>query len=96
MYFVAKIKWISFEKGGRRLLPKQGTRYCPLIRIKDSNKNFDWSIDFVCPDFMTTNEITFKFLVDNGPEYLTRIGEQYELYEGKRKVAKITIIKSVK
>ena len=49
--FVASIKWISHKKGGRKEEPKEGTRYCPLIRIYKVIGYEEWSIDFICPDF---------------------------------------------
>lgn len=73
-YFVASIKWTSFEDGGRKVIPKQGTRYCPLIRINDDGKNIDWSIDFVCPDFTQGSNIEFRFLVDKAPSDLIKKG----------------------
>lgn len=93
MYFTANIKWVNNENGGRRTFPPKGTRYCPLIRLDDGKKSMDWSIDSICSDFKYTNKIIFKFLANNAPEDLIIVGQQYELYEGKRKVAEISILK---
>jgi len=92
-YFEAIIKWISREDGGRKRLPRQGTRYCPIIRINEGEKFLDWSIDLICPDFSQSSKIEFKFLVDGAPIGLVELETQYELYEGKRKVAEIIVKK---
>lgn len=91
-FFVASISWISFEEGGRKIIPPKGTRYCPLIHLNDEMYCADWSIDFICPNFSKTNVINFKFLAKNAPYHLIKRGEKYEIYEGRKKVAKIDII----
>lgn len=91
-YFNASIKWISFRRGGRKKVPKEGSRYCPLIRMKEDGSYVDWSIDFICPDFAKSNYIVFKFLVDTAPSYLIKKDAEYEIYEGNKKVAKIKIM----
>ena len=95
MVFFANIKWVSSQSGGRKMPPKQGTRYCPLIRLEDKGNAMDWSIDCICPDFNNTDKIIFKFLVDNAPENLIIVGNQYDLFEGNRMVAKISILERV-
>ncbi len=91
-YYIAKIEWVSFEKGGRRVIPPIGTRYCPLIML-DDEKEKKWSIDFVCPDFNKTDLIEFSFLVDGAPTEKIILKKTYDLYEGKKKVAKLYIKK---
>lgn len=94
-YFEALIKWISAEEGGRKELPRQGTRYCPIIRLTEEKNNVDWSIDFVCPDFSESSEIEFEFLADRAPRWLVKTGIQYGLYEGRKKVAEIVVTKKI-
>ncbi len=65
--FISQIDWISYEEGGRKKIPSEGVRYCPLIRIGRAIGYDEWSIDFICPDFEETNLIKFRFLVDDAP-----------------------------
>ena len=93
-YYIASVKWISLENGGRKM-PCKGTRYCPIIRLNQVNDYEDWSIDFICPDFSKESHIRFKFLVDNGPDHLIKINQKYEICEGNKKVAEIIIKKII-
>lgn len=77
------------------MIPQQGTRYCPLIQLEDGGNTMDWSIDCICPDWKNTDEIIFKFLVNNAPEDLIIVGKRYGIYEGKRRVAEIGILKRI-
>ena len=88
--FISKIEWVSFEKGGRRLIPPKGTRYCPIIML-DDEEGKKWSIDFVCPDFSETDLIEFSFLVDDAPTEKIILKKTYDLYEGNKKVARLCI-----
>ncbi len=90
--FTANIKWVSYEKGGRKKIPIEGTRYCPLIRINKDTDFEEWSIDFICPNFCVTDIIHFKFLADTAPSHLIEKNSIYEIFEGYRRVAKIRII----
>ena len=89
-YYISKIEWVSFEKGGRRVIPSKGTRYCPIIML-DDEEGKKWSIDFICPDFNKTNLIEFSFLVDDAPTEKIIINKTYDLYEGNKIVAKLYI-----
>lgn len=91
-YYVANLEWISSDKGGRKSIPREGTRYCPLIRICKDGGGVDWSIDFVCPDFSITNNIKFKFLVNNAPDNLIEENITYGLYEGNKHVAELRVV----
>ena len=86
--FIAEIKWIPFEEDGRRSIPAEGVRYCPIIDLGTSE---NWSIDFVCPDFSKTNMIKFSFLAENAPENLLETSKKYILREGNREVAYIVV-----
>lgn len=91
-YFTSSIKWISYEDGGRKKLPPKGIRYCPLLRINHNDDFEDWSIDFICSDYAKTDIIEFKFLVDDAPYELIEVSEEYDVYEGSKKVAQVKII----
>ena len=90
--FKAKINWMMHKDGGRKNLPSQGTRYCPLIQINSGEKQSVWSIDFVCPNFKETNIISFTFLVEDAPDELLESNKIYNIYEGAKKVAELEII----
>lgn len=90
-YFNASIVWKSFEEGGRRKIPMEGTRYCPLIHLLDEGKHVEWSIDFICPNFSETNIITFCFVAEEAPYDLLQLNGKYNLFEGSRHVATIMI-----
>ena len=94
-YYVADIEWISHDKGGRKSIPKEGTRYCPLFRICKEDSRVDWSIDFVCSDFSITHNITFKFLVNDTPNNLLEKNVSYGLYEGNKHVAELRILETI-
>lgn len=90
--FNARIEWISYENGGRRCVPPQGTRYCPLIRLYEKERCVEWSINFVCPDFNETDLIDFAFLAKEAPIDLVELNKEYDIFEGAKKVAKIRVI----
>ena len=94
--FVARIKWITFENGGRSTVIPQGVRYCPIIKISDDKVAGDWSIDFISPDFNETDIIEFRFLSNYAPEELLKCGKIYGLFEGSKKVAVIKILSKKK
>ena len=77
-YYVADIEWISHDKGGRKSIPKEGTRYCPLIRICKEDSRVDWSIDFVCPDFSIEKNVSYGLYEGNKHVAELRILETIE------------------
>ena len=87
-HYMARITWIS--EGGRKKIPPEGTRYCPIIDLPTESDT--WSIDFVCPNFEKSDVIEFSFLDSNGPDHMIQNNEIYDLYEGSKKIAQITII----
>lgn len=91
-YFTAYIEWIAYENGGRRCIPPQGIRYCPLIQLYENESCVEWSIDFICPNFNETNLIDFVFLAKEAPVNLVELYKEYNIYEGAKKVAKIQVI----
>ena len=91
-YFTAHIEWMSYDNGGRRTIPPQGTRYCPLIQLYEKERCVEWSIDFICPDFSKTDLIQFCFLVEDAPTNLIEMNGEYNIFEGAKKVAKIKVI----
>lgn len=88
-YFNARIEWIDYSAGGRKVTPSLGARYCPIIRISD---NEHWSIYCICPDFDTTDHIEFTMFSDAAPSEKILENKYYGLFEGNRKVAEVFII----
>lgn len=92
--FISQINWIPYEKGGRKNVPPEGTRYCPLIRFLNQQNCEEWSIDFICSNFEKGNIIEFKFLMDHAPYELIQFDLWYDIYEGNKRVAQIRVIDS--
>lgn len=87
----AQITWISYLDGGRKHPPLAGTRYCPIVKFKNmKGKNGEyWSADFVCSEVDKNHSaiVDFTFLSEYAPiDYLVK-GNQFELFEGNKKVA---------
>lgn len=91
-YFISQIDWIPNEEGGRKKIPPEGTRYCPLIRINEALGNTDWSIEFFCPGIEERMVIKFNFISEKAPMSFLIKNKKYELFEGNKKVAEIKII----
>ncbi len=87
-HYIARITWIS--EGRRKKIPPEGTRYCPIIDL--ATESDTWSIDFVCPDFEKIDVIEFSFFASNAPDHMIHKGERYDLLEGSKKAAEITIV----
>lgn len=92
----AQITWTSYTDGGRKHPPLAGTRCCPIVRfanMKEINGEY-WSADFVCSevDKNLSTIIDLTFLSEYAPiDYLVK-GNQFDLFEGNKKVAVGTII----
>ncbi len=82
----AKIIWIDKELGGRTP-PPVGTRYAPIIIFP--NMEGTWSADFICSVVNNQEmEVEIGFLSKDAPNDLLKQGNKFELFEGRRKVAK--------
>jgi len=92
----AQITCITYEYGGRKNPPLTGTRYCPIVifnNVKRKSGEF-WSADFVCTevDENLSSIVEFSFLSEDAPmDYLVK-GNEFELFEGNKKVASGVII----
>lgn len=87
----AQITWITHENGGRKNPPLPGTRYCPIVIFNAMDQKNDefWSADFICTqvDTKMNSIVDFAFLVEDAPMgYLVK-GNEFELFEGNKKVA---------
>lgn len=90
----AKIQFLSFEEGGRKHPIAIGERYNPIVRFTNcpNEDHFDhatWSAHFITTD-LTENEMNVDFgylRSDVGPVHLLKSGNEFDLFEGGKKVA---------
>lgn len=89
----ARLRWLSAAEGGRAA-PPTGPRYSTVARFEDAADWPDraWSIvaEFHGSlDASGTIEVDLSFLApDNAPAALLHVGSRFELFEGRRLVAK--------
>jgi len=82
----ALIKWISEENGGRRAPVPIGTKYAPIISFQKMKEH--WSCVFTATKIKNgISKVRIEFLVDNSPIKYLKKGNNFELYEGIKKVA---------
>ncbi len=95
--FVAKICWLPFEKGGRKVIPASD-KYAPIIKILQNqmNQNEFWSVFVVNKTIVSETEslAEIEYLSENAPDNLERDVE-FELFEGSKLVAKGVVIHQV-
>ena len=89
--FRAKIHWINFAEGGRRMPPSKGTKYCPIIKFDNIMLKNAWSVCFICTG-QEEGGIEIGFLSDEAPAMPLQKGNCFDLYEGGRKTARGEII----
>ena len=88
----AMISWTSAADGGRKQ-PPSGPSYSTLVRFEEDTASAqgDWSLvvesekRFKDPRFLLAN---VRFLVDAAPHQLLHSGSRFELFEGRKRVAK--------
>ena len=89
----ARIRWIPAAAGGRPS-PPTGPRYSTVARFEADAASWPeraWSIvaEFHGPPDETLCTIAnVQFLIPEAPTHLLRPGGQFELYEGRRLVAR--------
>lgn len=97
---LAKIYWFSAAEGGRKH-PPRGPRYSTAVRFTNQAKKWPqeaWSliVEFTeTRDNLFCREAEIQFLSDVAPVDLLQPGNQFELYEGRRVVARGEILGSV-
>ncbi len=93
----ARIRWVPFEEGGRAS-PPNGPVYSTVAHFRHDAPNWPdeaWSlvVRLDQPSRGSREVIaTVDFLVDYGPPELLRLGNTFELVEGKRVVARGEVI----
>ncbi len=89
----AEIEWVPENEGGRAS-PPPGPRYITVARFEDEKEKYPeeaWSlvVDFNPPqDELGPFNAHVRFLADEAPSHLLRPGSSFELYEGRKLVAR--------
>lgn len=97
---LARITWLKPEEGGRRL-PPSGPRYSAPARFEGQTagpEGANWSlvVDLKSHPPGGADWIAeVRYLVADAPHELLLLGARFELYEGKKCVARGVIINSV-
>ncbi|MHB1422454.1 MAG: hypothetical protein ACYC3I_04495 [Gemmataceae bacterium] len=97
---LARITWLTPEEGGRRT-PPSGPRYSTPARFEGQApgpEGANWSlvVDRMSQPLGSADWIAeVRFLVDEAPHELLLLGARFELYEGKKCVARGVIISPV-
>lgn len=96
---LARITWLSPEESGRRQ-PPSGSRYSAPARFEGQAagaEGANWSlvVDLMSHPPGSTDWIAeVRYLVDEAPHELLQLAARFELYEGKKCVARGVIISS--
>ena len=98
MYSV-KIEWIAANKGGRKSMPPEG-KYYSVARFPEDIiwQNNAWSVVFELENKKVEGEKvisfgTVDFLMDTAPRERMEKHNQFEIYEGPKKVADVFLIR---
>lgn len=99
-WYSVKVDWLPLDKGGRKTLPN-GKQYITISRFKEESDDKwftnTWSIVLAFDNPPDSQGYTCfgkaRFLVDNAPSDKLREGCNFDLYEGFKKVAEVTVLK---
>jgi hypothetical protein len=84
----AKVRWLSFEEGGR-ILPPTGPRYSSIARFTTAADE-PWSLVlYIGSD---PGDVLVSPLVDSAPAELFVRGSRFDLFEGEVKVGEGEIV----
>lgn len=89
----ARVCWLKEEEGGRKF-PPPGPRYSTVAKFEDEKDTWlkeAWSLvlEFSgSPDESLCMTTDVRFLSEDGPMRLLHPGSKFELYEGRRLVAR--------
>lgn len=95
---IARIHWIPEVEGGRKY-PPFGPRYSTVARFEKQAEKWPqeaWSIvaEFTSKiDASSCVEAKISFLTQDAPAHLLERGNNFELYEGRRLVARGEVLK---
>ena len=88
-----ELRWLRPEEGGRQA-PPPGPTYTTVAKLEaleDRWPDEAWSIVTEWdepPDEDLRTRATMRFLVEGGPEHLLAPDSRFEIYEGRRLVAR--------
>lgn len=97
---LARVTWLTPEEGGRSV-PPTGPRYSAPVRFEGQAagaEGANWSlvIDLQSHPPGSADWIAeVRFLVEDAPQELLRLGASFELYEGKKRVARGILVSLV-
>ena len=92
----ALIRWTAPEQGGRQL-PPVGPVYSTVARFEDDEHwpHEAWSVLIKFERSFNAGHYIYaevSFLVEDAPASLLQVGSRFELLEGRRRVAKGTVV----
>ena len=93
MTMKATLDWHRADEGGRETIPS-GKRYSTVARFEDAASDWPevaWSIVLEKMEVVGGQRrmiATIRFLSSEAPQHLLRPGSRFELYEGRKCVAK--------
>jgi hypothetical protein len=88
----ARIRWLSPDEGGRPQ-PPTGEQYVTVARFEDPAGDWSTNAWSVVLSFEgSPEEADVSFLVPEAPPHLLQSGAVFELYEGSKKVAKVSVV----
>lgn len=84
----ARIEWIKYENGGRKVIPPEGEKIYPMIMLENEGL-IPWSFWLKNKTFLGnfTTLAEMDFLLENAPHDRLISGKEFSLYEGKKKIA---------
>ena len=86
-----RVRWLSAGEGGRAQRPT-GSEYITVARFNDPAG--DWSTDawsVVLKFADSPEDADVHFLAPEAPAHLLQTGVVFELYEGRKKVAEVSV-----
>jgi hypothetical protein len=95
----AVIEWLRPEDGGRSTLPAKG-RYATIAKFSGQERWPEEAWTLVAelaepPDYSRRSVATIHFLADEAPHHLLARGNRFELFEGRRVVARGEVVEEV-
>jgi hypothetical protein len=87
----ARVRWLAPHAGGRAQ-PPSGPEYVAVARFDDPAGDWSsaaWSV--VLRFLGSVEDAEVRFLVSEAPAELLRPGVSFEIYEGPRKVADVSV-----
>ncbi|MDA3800290.1 MAG: hypothetical protein PF692_14585 [Kiritimatiellae bacterium] len=87
------LDWIRYNRGGRKTIPA-GRRYSTVARFEEASSDWPdvaWSLVFENMEMIEEQHrmiATVRFLSLDAPQHLLHAGSRFELYEGRKCVAK--------